>query len=131
MKDIIKEIAENNSVKWLTSLKTLDPEKVAELYSEDSTFLPTVSGEFKKGKKGARDYFIHFLEKNPAGTIEEEELHVLSDKFYVHSGHYNFEIDSSSGREIVNARFTFCWRLSDEGNWEIIHHHSSAKPQPH
>lgn len=38
-----------NMDNWLQILGTKDPKKVASLYAKDSTFLPTVSGDFKRG----------------------------------------------------------------------------------
>lgn len=125
----MQEIAHNNFDLWAKALLTKDPKKVAELYSQDSTFHPTVSGKFKKGSFGAEEYFEHFLAKNPEGKITEEKVHSLGSDSYLHSGLYDFEVDNSEGRENVNARFSFVWRKDPSGQWKIIHHHSSVKPQ--
>jgi len=125
----VKEIAKENFSLWAGSLLTKDPKKVAELYSEDCTFLPTVSLEFKKGIPGAEEYFKHFLEKNPEGKIVEEVIQSISEDNYLHSGMYNFEVDKDGSRATVEARFTFVWRKEPDGKWKIIHHHSSARPQ--
>jgi len=69
-----ENIVRDNFFAWNDALKTGDHDKVAEFYSAGATFLPTVSGEFKKGSKGAAEYFTHFLEKNPTGEIIEEEI---------------------------------------------------------
>jgi uncharacterized protein (TIGR02246 family) len=128
----IKEIARKNFELWADSLKTKDPKEVAKLYSDDATFLPTVSGEFKRGKQGSEEYFFHFLQKNPEGKIIEDAIQAPTGESYLHSGMYNFEVnDVEGGRKIVEARFTFVWRKKDDGNWEIIHHHSSVRPESH
>jgi len=97
----IKEIARSNFLIWNQALKTGDQKKVAELYAEGATFLPTVSGEFKKGRSGAEEYFKHFLEKNPTGEIVDDEVQIL-------------------GSDVV--------KLKEDGSFEILHHHSSIKP---
>lgn len=125
---IEKNVVDENFSKWNDALQTKDPKKVAELYAENATFLPTVSGEFKKGQSGAEEYFKHFLEKNPMGEIIQEEVQTLGADCYLHSGMYNFEIGPDDNRQIVEARFTFAWKKDDQGEWKIIHHHSSAKP---
>lgn len=125
----IKEIARQNFEKWANALLTKDPKKVAEFYSEDNTFLPTVSGEFKHGIEGAEGYFKHFLEKNPEGKVVEEAIQALGENSYLHSGMYNFELDKDGSRSTVEARFSFVWRKEEDGNWKIIHHHSSVRPQ--
>jgi len=127
----IFEIAKQNFEKWNGLLQTKNPEEVAKLYTEDSTFLPTMSSDFKFGIEGAKDYFEHFVKKNPFGTIVEEKVQAirsLSLESYVHSGLYNFEVGEKANREIVQARFTFVWSKIN-GEWKIIHHHSSVKPK--
>jgi len=127
-RDIIS-IAQKNFSVWNDALKTKKPEIVAALYAKDATFLPTVSGKFKKGQVGAEKYFEHFLEKNPAGKIIEEEVQTLGRDCYVHSGMYNFEVGPEDNRETVEARFSFVWMQNDQGEWKILHHHSSLKPK--
>lgn len=122
-------IARENFKKWNTSLQTKDPMVVAELYTIDSTFLPTVSGEFKKGQNGAQEYFTHFLQKDPFGKITDEEVQELDDNHYLHSGMYTFEVGPVDNRQTVSARFTYVWRKGEAGEWKVILHHSSMRPQ--
>jgi len=127
-KEPMAEIAETNFNHWNEMLQTKDPKKVAGLYSENCTFLPTLSPEFKQGEKGAEEYFHHFLEKNPFGEIVTDEVQSIDQKSYVHSGMYNFIVCPDNNRQTVEARFTYVWQLNDN-KWEIIHHHSSVKPK--
>lgn len=128
MNDLIKQTARANFAIWNDALKTGDAKKVATLYAETSTFLPTLNGEFKKGPSQAEEYFHHFLEKNPNGKIVEDEVQILSPTCYLHSGMYNFEVGPDEKREIVEARFSFVWEKDGNGEWKIIHHHSSVRP---
>ena len=124
-----KEIAKKNFNKWIELVRAGNSKNIAELYSKDTTFLPTVSPEFKRGQEGAESYFKHFLAKNPDGKIIEEEMQLLGEDSYLHSGMYNFEIDGEDGRITIEARFSYVWKMDDEGEWKIVHHHSSAKPE--
>ena len=128
--DQFRVIAGENFAAWNKALLSRDAERVASLYAEDATFLPTMSDKFKMGKDGARGYFLHFLEKNPSGSIVEEAIQSLAANCYLHSGMYNFEIGPVRNRQTIEARFTFVWRKSDQGDWQILHHHSSLKPEP-
>jgi len=123
------EIAHENFQRWNDSLQTRDAKKVAELYSEDNTFHPTMSGDFKSGQKGAEDYFKHFLLKNPFGKIIEEKIQPLGEDSYLHSGLYDFEIGPVETRVVTEARFTYVWQKDKNGEWKILHHHSSLKPK--
>jgi uncharacterized protein (TIGR02246 family) len=124
-KETALALAQENFKRWVDALLTKDPKIVAGLYADDSTFLPTVSDEFKKGRAEAEQYFQHFLEKNPKGTIIDEEVQAISSNCYLHSGMYNFELTQGK----VEARFTFVWQKNEQGEWQIIHHHSSVKPE--
>jgi uncharacterized protein (TIGR02246 family) len=125
----IQEVARKNIVLWGEALLSKDPQKVAELYAEDNTFLPTMSPDFKKGVDEAEGYFKHFLEKNPEVKIMEDAVQSLSEDSYLHSGMYDFKVKDSGNEEVVSARFSFVWRKESDGEWKIIHHHSSVKPQ--
>ncbi|HOZ36821.1 MAG TPA: SgcJ/EcaC family oxidoreductase [bacterium] len=122
-----EELALANFTKWADSLLTKDPKEVSKLYAPDATFLPTVSGEFKKGATGAAEYFEHFLAKNPVGKLTESATQVLGPTCYAHAGMYDFELGPDDNRQVTKARFTFIWR-QDNGEWKIIHHHSSVRP---
>ena len=37
------------------------------------------------------------------------------------------EIDGEEGRTVVEARFSYVWKMIED-EWKIIHHHSSVKP---
>lgn len=116
---------------WLTTLKTKDPEEAAKIYSDNATFLSTVSSEFKKGKEGAREYFEHFLAKNPEGKVVDEVIQPLGTDAYIHSGMYNFKLDGDDKRVIIQARFSYVWQKDNSRKWHIINHHSSVRPESH
>jgi len=126
----IEKVAEENFKTWADSLLTKDPQKVADLYAEDATFLPTLSPDFKLGKSETKEYFEHFLLKNPEGEIKSEVVQDLGRFCYLHSGLYDFEVNGLDGkRNPVEARFSFVWRKDSDGKWRIIHHHSSVRPK--
>jgi uncharacterized protein (TIGR02246 family) len=124
-----EKIAKENFVQWAESLKIKDPKIMAGFYSEDATFLPTLSSDFKKGMLEAEGYFIHFLEKNPVAALKEDAVQILGDESYLHSGMYNFEVGTGEEKKTVQARFSYVWKKNPNGKWVIIHHHSSLKPE--
>jgi len=126
---IEQKVVSENFNRWNEALLSRDPKKVAELYTEDVTFLPTLSPDFKFGQEETEGYFKHFLEKNPEGKVIAEKFQTLSPKSYLHSGMYDFVVDQNGERKTVEARFTFLWEQDENGEWKIAHHHSSIKPQ--
>ena len=127
--EFFKRIANENFKKWNEVLVTKDPKKVASLYADDVSFLPTLSEKFINDLQGTEGYFEHFLSKDPYGKIIGETVQPLSDTSYCHSGLYNFEVGPKHDRAIVEARFTYIWKQEEPGAWKIIHHHSSLKPK--
>ena len=83
----------------------------------------------QEGEYGAEEYFKHFLIKNPRGKIIQEEVQILGTDGYLHSGMYDFEVGPGDDRKVVEARFSFVWKKDDQGEWKIVHHHSSARPK--
>lgn len=127
----IEKIAALNFKRWNDALQTRNPEAVAELYTNDASFLPTVSGEFKFGQEEAAGYFEHFLQKFPYGKVMDEKVQITGPNSYLHSGMYNFELGPENERQTVEARFSFVWYRFPNGLWKIAHHHSSVKPASH
>lgn len=123
------QVARDNFKVWNEALKSRDAELISSLYTDNATFLPTISPELKAGIAGEKDYFVHFLEKEPFGEIIEDVIQPVDDKTYIHCGMYNFTIGPKNKREVVEARFTFIWMKDEDDNWQIVHHHSSMKPE--
>ncbi len=109
---------------WNDALQTGDPQQVADLYADKSILLPTVSNELRFTEAEKEDYFEHFLEKKPNGTIDESWI-TLGCNTATNAGLYTFEY--SDGTK-VPARFTYTYRWNGE-EWEISSHHSSAMPE--
>lgn len=126
--DLVQVARENFRV-WNEALKSRDAERISALYTDNATFLPTISDELKAGIAGENDYFIHFMEKEPIGKIIEDVIQPINEDTYVHCGMYNFTVGPKTDREVVKARFTFVWMKDEDGNWQIVHHHSSLKPK--
>ncbi len=121
------DIARGNFEKWNEALQSKDPAIVSALYTESASFLPTMEVT-KSGRAEAEQYFVHFLDKLPLGTITEDTVQQITNDTIVHSGLYDFELGPENNRSIAHARFTFVWTQID-GSWKILHHHSSVVPQ--
>jgi uncharacterized protein (TIGR02246 family) len=127
-KNII-ELVRLNFESWNNALKSKEAKKVAELYAEDGVLLGTFSQVISVGKNQIQKYFEHFLLQNPTGKIIEEKIQSIDAGAYAHMGLYNFEVDSKDGlRQTVPARFTYIWSKDKNGEWKILHHHSSILP---
>lgn len=113
---------------WNQALLSGDADQVAQLYATNAILLPTVSNRVRHTYLEIRDYFEHFLQKNPAGTIDESNVRIFGI-VAIHSGLYTFKL-SPQGKapQTVHARFTFVYHWFGD-RWLIVEHHSSAMPE--
>jgi uncharacterized protein (TIGR02246 family) len=110
--------------RWNTSLQTGDPKKVVANYSARSILLPTVSNKPRLTAEEKEDYFEHFLQSKPVGTIDSRIIEIDCNSA-IDAGLYTFRF--ADGSE-VKARFTFTYKWNGK-QWLISSHHSSAMPE--
>ncbi|SMD27538.1 SgcJ/EcaC family oxidoreductase [Kibdelosporangium aridum] len=113
---------------WNATLATGDPNKVADLYAPDAVLLPTVSNKVRTNRAEILDYFQHFLQNKPSGTIDQELITVLDPDTAINTGVYHFNLTKDGKPQRVNARYTYVYEHR-KGTWLIINHHSSAMPE--
>lgn len=111
--------------RWNDSLGTKDPAKVVDNYAEKSLLLPTVSNTPRHTRAEKEDYFKHFLENEPRGTIDERFIEIDCYSA-LDSGLYTFTYGTTGKK--VKARYTFTYEYID-GDWKITSHHSSQMPE--
>jgi uncharacterized protein (TIGR02246 family) len=114
--------------RWNAALATLNPENVTSLYAHDAVLLATLSNEVRPTHEKIEDYFVHFLEKKPQGTIDDRLISIgcntASD-----TGLYTFTLHEKNGKtQKVSARYSFVYEYDDD-QWLIEHHHSSLMPE--
>ena len=113
---------------WNDALATLDSDKVAQCYSKDAVLLPTVSDSPRAGTAAIKDYFDAHLLKKPQGRILKSWIKVGECGLWAQdNGIYEFTMGTTG--DVVKARYTFVYALEDNGEWKIVHHHSSVMPE--
>ncbi|WP_227747165.1 nuclear transport factor 2 family protein [Paraburkholderia franconis] len=110
--------------RWNDSLKTGNPDKVVANYAPHSILLPTVSNKPRLTVEEKVDYFRHFLENKPVGTIDFREI-MIECNMAVDAGLYSFKYGDGT---IVKARYTFTYEWNGK-KWLITSHHSSKMPE--
>ncbi|MDA1247369.1 MAG: SgcJ/EcaC family oxidoreductase [Cyanobacteria bacterium] len=109
---------------WNQALATGDPVQVAQLYGDHALLLPTLSSELRETPEGITDYFSSFLARHPSGSVTHRQILLGCDEA-VDAGTYRFTLHDPEAT--VEARYTFVYGLED-GQWRILHHHSSLLP---
>ncbi|MBE9050210.1 SgcJ/EcaC family oxidoreductase [Nostocales cyanobacterium LEGE 11386] len=113
--------------RWNQSLQTGDPNNVVKNYAKNAILLPTVSKKPRTTPAEIREYFVHFLEKQPVGKIVQSYIRVGCN-FASNNGLYTFTILNNEQKKQVPARYSFEYQYIN-GQWLIVAHHSSKLPQ--
>ena len=113
---------------WNAALATGDAQKVADRYAPNAVLLPTVSNQVRSTRAEIVDYFEHFLQNKPSGTILDSHVAVLDADDAIDAGTYRFALTKDGTPTTVDARYTFVYEKLD-GKWLIVNHHSSAMPE--
>ncbi|BBP44935.1 hypothetical protein THMIRHAS_03080 [Thiosulfatimonas sediminis] len=122
-----ERVAQELFDRWNMALQTHDQKAVASLYWEDAILLPTVSNVPRVNHAEIEDYFHHFLESKPYGTIISRNLKQGCNKL-TDAGVYEFKVIKDGKPQVVPARYTFVYEFRN-GEWKISHHHSSMMPE--
>jgi hypothetical protein len=90
------------------------------------SLLPTLSNKIRSDRESKIDYFEHFLQKKPVGTIKEDYVNIKSPNLATYNGIYTFDLTAIG--QSVDARFTYVYTY-ENGDWKIKTHHSSLLPE--
>lgn len=112
--------------RWNQSLQTGDAHAVVANYAEHSILLPTVSNTPRLTRAQKEDYFHHFLQNKPAGTIDLRQIH-MGCNMAVDAGLYTFTFGTTGKQVRARYSYSYAWNGKD---WLITSHHSSAMPEP-
>ncbi|KAL7578678.1 hypothetical protein ACA910_009817 [Epithemia clementina (nom. ined.)] len=110
---------------WNDALATGDSRIVARRYSSDPILLPTVSDIPRTDYDGIKDYFDTFLKLQPQGVILDGKIRI-GNGWAQDAGIYEFTMGATGAK--VKARYSFVY-LYENGQWKILHHHSSQMPE--
>ena len=110
--------------RWNQSLKTGRAEKVVQNYAPRSILLPTVSNKLRLSAAEKEDYFVHFLENQPVGSIDMRFVDIGCNTA-LDAGLYTFSFAKTGTKVSGRYSFTYGW---DGQQWLITSHHSSVMP---
>ncbi|WP_373778430.1 SgcJ/EcaC family oxidoreductase [Glaesserella sp.] len=111
--------------RWNASLQSGDPKKVVANYAPDSILLPTVSNKVRFTAEEKEDYFHHFLEYKPKGSIDLSYIQIGCNSAF-DAGLYTFTYAKTGEKASGRYSFNYKW---DGKEWLITEHHSSLMPE--
>ena len=98
--------------RWNASLATLDPDKMAALYTPEAVLLPTLSNKPRTNHEEIREYFVHFLEKKPQGKIDFRIIKIGCDSASDRSVYLHAARHKGQGQKSVSPIF-LCLRIPE------------------
>jgi hypothetical protein len=93
--------------------------------TEQEIASPTVSNRPRLTPAEKEDYFHHFLENRPSGTIDLRFVEIGCNTA-VDAGLYTFAFAKTGA--VVSGRYSYTYRW-DGSRWLITSHHSSVMPE--
>jgi uncharacterized protein (TIGR02246 family) len=116
-------------LQWIATFNTHDVDRVSQLYDENARLLSTGGSEKPiDGREAIHNYFIPFFMHGDTVTFDHDDAVKVFSEIGIETGYYHFDIHDTSGKsEIWVSRYTFVFAKKD-GNWMIVHHHSSRVP---
>lgn len=111
--------------RWNQSLQTGDAKTVVKNYAARSILLPTVSNQPHLTAAEKQDYFEHFLQNQPVGSIDMRFVELGCNTAF-DAGLYTFKFAKTGTKVSGRYTFTYGW---DGKQWLITSHHSSAMPE--
>ena len=112
---------------WVEAYNARDAARIAGLYANDATFWGTRSDTLRITPQQVAAYFEESV-ANPTlrVKIDQQSIRVYGDVAF-NAGTYTVT-DRKSGEEVATAgRFSFVFNKRN-GQWLIVHHHSSRMP---
>ena len=114
---------------WAVIFNAGNPKAIAALYQEDAVLWGTVAHDLLTGREAIRQYFERACVPGalPRVQIEQQHVRVIGD-IAINSGAYLFHVIENGTERALPARFSMVWR-QHAGEWLLMDHHSSARPQ--
>lgn len=111
--------------RWNASLASGKPARVVANYDENSILLPTLSNTPRLTAAEKEDYFVHFLENGPQGSIDMRYIQIGCNTA-LDAGLYTFRFAKNG--QIASGRYSYTYRWNGK-EWLITSHHSSLMPE--
>jgi uncharacterized protein (TIGR02246 family) len=113
---------------WIATFNSHDANRLSRLYDDNARLLSTGGNEKPlDGRETIRVYFIPFMNRGDTVVFDHDDAIKVVSNVAVETGYYHFNIFPDGKPDVWVARYTFVFEKKD-GNWMILHHHSSRVP---
>ena len=114
---------------WVAAYNSRDPARIAAMYEPDTVFWGTTSTTIRTTPAEVFDYFRNAAQRpNARVAITDQHVRIAGDMAFS-AGSYTFSNTTDGKSTSEPSRFTFVFRQRD-GQWKLVHHHSSRVAPP-
>jgi uncharacterized protein (TIGR02246 family) len=115
-------------LQWNTAFNSHDANQLSQLYDQDARLLSTGGSEKPlDGRETIRVYFIPFMKRGDSVVFDHDDAVKVVGNIGIETGYYHFNIFPEGKPDVWVSRYTFVFEKKD-GNWMVVHHHSSRVP---
>ena len=113
---------------WIATFNSHDADRVSQLYDQDARLLSTGGSEKPlDGRETIRVYFTPFMKRGDSVIFDHDDVVKVVSNIGIETGYYHFNTDPNGKPDVWVSRYTFVFEKKN-GNWMILHHHSSRVP---
>jgi uncharacterized protein (TIGR02246 family) len=113
---------------WIATFNSHDADRLSQLYDQNARLLSTGGNEKPlDGRETIHVYFIPFMKRGDTVALDHDDAVKVFSNIAVETGYYHFNIFPDGKPDVWVARYTFVFEKKD-GNWVILHQHSSRVP---
>jgi uncharacterized protein (TIGR02246 family) len=114
---------------WVAAYNSRDPARIAAMYEPDAVFWGTTSTTIRTTPAEVLDYFKDAPKRpNARVAITDQHVRIVGDMAFS-AGSYTFSNTVDGKTTSDPSRFTLVFRYRD-GQWRLVHHHSSRVAPP-
>lgn len=123
-----EEEVHSRFLQWIATFNSHDADHLSQLYDQDARLLSTGGSEKPlDGRETIRVYFIPFMKRGDSVVFDHDDAVKIVGNIGIETGYYHFNIYPDGKPDVWVSRYTFVLEKKD-GNWMIVHHHSSRVP---
>jgi uncharacterized protein (TIGR02246 family) len=113
---------------WIATFNSHDADRLSQLYDQNARLLSTGGNENPlDGRETIHVYFIPFMNRRDTVAFDHDDAVKVFSNIAIETGYYHFNIFPDGKPDVWVARYTFVFEKKD-GNWMILHQHSSRVP---
>ena len=113
---------------WIATFNSHAADRLSQLYDQNARLsFDRRKRESARWERTIHVYFIPFMNRGDTVAFDHDDAVKVFSNIAIETGYYHFNIFPDGKPDVWVARYTFVFEQKD-GNWMILHQHSSRVP---